>query len=264
VTLERISERDLASLVEREILRAATAGCRQIRKPAAFQAHLVDVARRAERVAVALQRKLPPEEAPDPTAAFIAGAWHDGGKIWNGDDYHEKEAVGALPLHAVTSHVNRIREKRPVCFDSNEPRPRAGDSWCERDVESTRAANRQRSCTDAESGRRELAKGVHRRDRHRFAASVLQDERPGLAGRADRLRAEVERIRRNGQDERRHVDLDLERPARSNRSGRRAGCASGETPQLMLFRRRLRTLIAPPRVLDYVRRHGRFRSHALH
>jgi hypothetical protein len=107
VTLERISERDLASLVEREILRAATAGCRQIRKPAAFQAHLVDVARRAERVAVALQRKLPPEEAPDPTAAFIAGAWHDGGKIWNGDDYHE--IAGAVEVLSNGSRWGLVR-----------------------------------------------------------------------------------------------------------------------------------------------------------
>ena len=85
----RIAERDLGALVEGEIDRAAAAGCRHIRRPAAFQAHLIDVAVRAERVAAALQQRLPPDEAPDPAAAFIAGAWHDGGKIWNGDDYHE-------------------------------------------------------------------------------------------------------------------------------------------------------------------------------
>jgi len=32
---------------------------------------------------------LPPHEAPAPIVAFIAGAWHDGGKIHHGDDYHE-------------------------------------------------------------------------------------------------------------------------------------------------------------------------------
>ena len=32
---------------------------------------------------------LPAETAPDPCALYVAGAWHDGGKIRGGDDFHE-------------------------------------------------------------------------------------------------------------------------------------------------------------------------------
>ena len=75
---------------------ARSSGIDQIRDVAAFAAHLVEVAVRAERVAHALRVVLPAEEAPNPILAFAAGAWHDGGKILHGDDYHEIN--GALDI----------------------------------------------------------------------------------------------------------------------------------------------------------------------
>lgn len=60
-----------------------------VRNPPAFSRHLCRVASRAERVALQLQRLVPEHSAPDPAVAFVAGAWHDAGKICYGDDYHE-------------------------------------------------------------------------------------------------------------------------------------------------------------------------------
>lgn len=89
VAVERIPEDELSALIDRHTRLAARAGRVHVRNPAAFGAHLVEVARRAESVASRLRDVLPSNLAPDPIAAFVAGAWHDGGKIWSGDDYHE-------------------------------------------------------------------------------------------------------------------------------------------------------------------------------
>jgi hypothetical protein len=89
VTLEPITVAGLGTLIDGKLRRAEAAGVRWIREPAAFQAHLVAVARRAVSVAHRLNDVLPADEAPDPVAVFVAAAWHDGGKIWFGDDYHE-------------------------------------------------------------------------------------------------------------------------------------------------------------------------------
>jgi hypothetical protein len=86
---ERIQDDALVALVERRIRDVAAGGLSYIRNPAAFQAHLLDVARRSESVARRLRDRLPPGDAPDPTALFVAGAWHDAGKISAGEDYHE-------------------------------------------------------------------------------------------------------------------------------------------------------------------------------
>ena len=87
--MQRISEAAFARLVAGEVEAARAARLSHVRDVPTFQEHLIDVALRAERVARALQPVLPSHEAPDPIVAFIAGAWHDGGKIRHGDDYHE-------------------------------------------------------------------------------------------------------------------------------------------------------------------------------
>jgi hypothetical protein len=87
--LQRISEHELTRLICEQVNAARARGIDQVRDVKAFTAHLLDVAVRAERVARAVRAVLPAEEAPDPTVAFAAGAWHDGGKIQHGDDYHE-------------------------------------------------------------------------------------------------------------------------------------------------------------------------------
>src|SRR3954452_22059732 len=84
-----MSEHELARLIREQVNDARSSGIDQIRDVQAFVAHLLHVAVRAERVAHAVRAVLPAEEAPDPTVAFAAGAWHDGGKILHGDDYHE-------------------------------------------------------------------------------------------------------------------------------------------------------------------------------
>jgi hypothetical protein len=87
--LPHISEHDLARLISEQLNAARARGIDQVRDVKAFTAHLLDVAVRAQRVAHAVRAVLPAEEAPDPTVAFAAGAWHDAGKIQYGDDYHE-------------------------------------------------------------------------------------------------------------------------------------------------------------------------------
>ena len=87
--VERIADDELAALIEGRLSDAAASGWSYIRNERAFQGHLLEVARRAELVARRLGERIPTEEAPDPTALFVAGAWHDGGKISAGEDYHE-------------------------------------------------------------------------------------------------------------------------------------------------------------------------------
>jgi hypothetical protein len=89
VPVVRISDSDLSRLVDRHLRAASAAGLDHIRNGDAFAAHLLDVAVRAEAVAHRVSAVLPPILAPDPIAAFVAGAWHDGGKIRRGDDFHE-------------------------------------------------------------------------------------------------------------------------------------------------------------------------------
>jgi hypothetical protein len=101
VRIERIPAQDLGALVARETNRALGSGIAHIRNPSAFQAHLIDVALRAERVAVRLCELVPPDEAPDPGVAFVAGAWHDGGKIRTGDDFHEISSALDVVAHGI-------------------------------------------------------------------------------------------------------------------------------------------------------------------
>jgi hypothetical protein len=84
-----ITAAGLAALIRTQVRRAQIAGASFCRNPDGLEAHLSTVAERGELVAARPRALLPPEIAPDPVAAFVAGAWHDGGKIWNGDDYHE-------------------------------------------------------------------------------------------------------------------------------------------------------------------------------
>jgi hypothetical protein len=99
--LARITTEDLAALIQRRIAAATGAGHRHVRDPTAFAAHLIAVAHRAQCVAVELARRLPSEAAPDPVASFVAGAWHDAGKIFNGNDYHEITSALELLEHGV-------------------------------------------------------------------------------------------------------------------------------------------------------------------
>jgi hypothetical protein len=99
--LTRIPTADLAIVIRRRIRAALDAGQDHLRDPNAFEAHLLAVAGRAEAVATELARRLPPGEAPDPVASFVAGAWHDAGKIVNGDDYHEITSALELLEHGV-------------------------------------------------------------------------------------------------------------------------------------------------------------------
>ena len=87
--LQRISDHELSRLICDQVNAARSSGVDQVRDVPGFAAHLLDVAVRAERVAHAVRAVLPAEDAPDPTVTFVAGAWHDGGKIQHGDDYHE-------------------------------------------------------------------------------------------------------------------------------------------------------------------------------
>jgi hypothetical protein len=100
--VEHISKEDLAALITRQMSLAADRGLSHVREPEAFRAHLVDVAFRAEHTAMQLVDTLPGTAAPDPCALFIAGAWHDGGKIWSGDDFHEIASALDLLEHGRT------------------------------------------------------------------------------------------------------------------------------------------------------------------
>lgn len=84
-----ISTRELPPLIRRRLRLAEAAGRDYIRDTAGFIAHLTGVAAHARAVAERLRVTLPADEAPDPVVAFVAGAWHDAGKAWSGDDYHE-------------------------------------------------------------------------------------------------------------------------------------------------------------------------------
>lgn len=86
--MEVISLPDLRQLLRDRNAQAKAAGRCHVRDPHAFECHLVAVACCARRVAEQLHC-LPPATRPDPIVCFLAGAWHDAGKIWNGDDYHE-------------------------------------------------------------------------------------------------------------------------------------------------------------------------------
>lgn len=97
--VEHISAEDLPALITRQIAAAAERGASHVRNPPAFEAHLLDVARRAEATATQLLAIVPADEAPDPCALFVAGAWHDGGKIWAGDDFHEITSAVDLLAH---------------------------------------------------------------------------------------------------------------------------------------------------------------------
>jgi hypothetical protein len=97
----------LAALIQREMTCARRAGRRYIRDEFGFESHLLRVGRRSAEVAGRLRTILPSEEAPDPVAAFIAGAWHDGGKIWHGDDYHEITSALAVLEHGVEWELAR-------------------------------------------------------------------------------------------------------------------------------------------------------------
>jgi hypothetical protein len=101
VAVERIAEQDLELLIARETRRAVDSGVAHIRNPSAFQAHLIEVGLHAERVAARLCRLVPPDEAPDPRVAFVAGAWHDGGKIRTGDDFHEISSALDVVKHGI-------------------------------------------------------------------------------------------------------------------------------------------------------------------
>lgn len=97
--VEHISDDDLVDLITRAVAAAAERGTSHVRDPQAFQAHLLDVARRAEAAAVQLCAVVPPDSAPDPCALFVAGAWHDGGKIRAGDDFHEITSAVDMLAH---------------------------------------------------------------------------------------------------------------------------------------------------------------------
>jgi hypothetical protein len=94
--VQTISPYALGALIRRRLARARAAGRHYVRDAVGFETHLVTVACVARSVAGRLCQVLPPARHPDPRACFLAGAWHDAGKIWNGDDYHE--ITGALEL----------------------------------------------------------------------------------------------------------------------------------------------------------------------
>ena len=98
-TVEHISEQDLAALVTRQVRLAAERRISRVRDPEAFRNHLLDVARRAEQTAMRLVDVMPDDTAPDPCALFVAGAWHDGGKILSGDNFHEIASAVELLEH---------------------------------------------------------------------------------------------------------------------------------------------------------------------
>ena len=81
MSVARISNSALGELVQQQIEAAAAATQAHIRHPGPFKEHLLDVALRAETVAERVSAVVDPIEAPDPVAAFVAGAWNDGGKI---------------------------------------------------------------------------------------------------------------------------------------------------------------------------------------
>ena len=98
-TVEHISEQDLAALVTRQVRLAAEHRISRVRYLEVFRNHLLDVARRAEQTAMRLVDVMPDDTAPDPCALFVAGAWHDGGKIWSGDNFHEIASAVELLEH---------------------------------------------------------------------------------------------------------------------------------------------------------------------
>jgi hypothetical protein len=105
--VERIADEELAGLIERRLGGAASSGLSYIRNTSAFRGHLLDVARRAELVATRLRERVPPGEAPDPVALFVAGAWHDGGKISAGEDYHEITSAIEVIEHGASWELAR-------------------------------------------------------------------------------------------------------------------------------------------------------------
>jgi HD domain len=86
----------LRSLLRHRVAAAKAAGHEYIRNPTAFEEHLVTVACASRLAAEHLAERLPARLRPDPLVCFLAGAWHDAGKIYGGDDYHE--LTGALEL----------------------------------------------------------------------------------------------------------------------------------------------------------------------
>jgi hypothetical protein len=96
-----IPEARLAEIISGQLRAAEAAGTTHIRNPTAFTRHLLEVATRGRAVAERLHRILPESEAPDPMVAFVAGAWHDGGKIRTGDDYHEVTSALDLLEHGL-------------------------------------------------------------------------------------------------------------------------------------------------------------------
>ena len=87
--LEPIALDDLQRLIQRRLAAAAAAGRRFIRDPGAFERHLLTVAQAARMVAEQLQHASTVSTRPNPVVCYLAGAWHDAGKIFQGDDYHE-------------------------------------------------------------------------------------------------------------------------------------------------------------------------------
>jgi hypothetical protein len=105
--VRHIDDDELARLVDARVREARQQGRDHVRQPGIFAPHLRQVARRAEAVALRLRGTLPANEAADPVVAFIAGAWHDAGKIMWGDDYHEM--AGALELVEHGAHWGLAR-----------------------------------------------------------------------------------------------------------------------------------------------------------
>jgi HD domain len=86
----------LRSLIRDRVAAAKADGHEYIRNPTAFEEHLVTVACASRVVAEGVSQRLGADLRPDPVVCFVAGAWHDAGKIYGGDDYHE--LMGALEL----------------------------------------------------------------------------------------------------------------------------------------------------------------------
>jgi hypothetical protein len=101
VRVVHLDDEALGRLIDERIDAAARLGSAHIRSPRAFREHLIGVARRAERIARRLQKTMPLPEAPDAVAAYVAGAWHDGGKIRVGDDFHEIASARDILDHGV-------------------------------------------------------------------------------------------------------------------------------------------------------------------
>ena len=97
--LEPIALDDLQRLIQRRLAAAAAAGRRFIRDAGAFERHLLTVAQGARVVAEQLQHASTASTRPSPIVCYLAGAWHDAGKIFRGDDYHELASAVELLTH---------------------------------------------------------------------------------------------------------------------------------------------------------------------